>query len=286
MTTILKADVIVAERQNHLSNLCTELKANGVTPCLKVILVGANPASIIYTRNKKKFCEKIGASCEIIHLAENTSEKEFLDNLRQHANDKKVHGLFVQLPLPLQLEKVQFSQIIPCTKDVDGFHPLNLSALIESNNNTNHLLPCTPSGILKLLAFYKISTSGKNIVIVGRSLIVGKPLALMLTNQDATVTIAHSKTNDLKSLTKSADIVIAAIGKAHFLNKDFFRNDKKQIVIDVGINKIGDKIAGDVDFESVMPLVSAITPVPGGVGPLTILCLMENLIKAAQLNKE
>lgn len=286
MTTQLLAGPVVIEQEVRLSDLCAKLKAKGIFPSLKVILVGQNTASLIYTRNKKKFCEKIGASCEIINLSENSSEKLFLDTIKKYADDNKTHGLFVQLPLPVHLAKTNFIQAIPQHKDVDGFHPLNLAALLENNPSSHHFFPCTPSGVLKLLSFNNLPVAGKKIVIAGRSLIVGKPLALMLTNLDATVTLAHSKTTHLKELTKSADIVVAAIGKAHYFNQDFFRNDKKQIVIDVGINKLDGKTVGDVDYENVAPLVAAISPVPGGIGPLTILCLVENLIKAANLIKE
>lgn len=281
MTIILKADPIVQSEEQNLKEKCHELLKKNIYPQLKVILVGDNPASLIYTKNKKKFCERIGAKCDIVHLPTNTAPTAFLETILQFAKEPKVHGLFVQLPLPEQLKNLDFNAIIPPTKDVDGFHPFNLAAIMENKSSEKFLTPCTPAGIIKLLNFYKIPLAGKKITIIGRSLIVGKPVALMLNNLNATVTMAHSQTKNLKELTKNSEIIISAIGKPHFLDQSFFKTDQSQIIIDVGINKINGKTVGDVYFEQVKDHVQAITPVPGGIGPLTITCLIENLIKAA-----
>lgn len=281
MTIILKADPIVHLEEQNLKETCTQLFKKNILPQLKVILIGDNPASLIYTKNKKKFCEKIGAKCDIIHLPKDTEKKLFLETILRLANDPKVHGLFVQLPLPEQLKDLEFNSLIPPGKDVDGFNPLNLSALIENKSSKKFLTPCTPSGIIKLFNYYKIPLAGKNVLIIGRSLIVGKPLALMLNNLNATVTMAHSQTKNLKDITKNAEIIISALGKPYFLDQTYFKKDQSQIVIDVGINKMDGKTVGDVHFEEVKDYVFAITPVPGGVGPLTVTCLLENLVKAA-----
>lgn len=281
MTKILLAAPIIEQYTAQLQRQCLELKQKGVIPSLKVILVGDSPASLVYTQNKKKFCEKIGASCEIIRLSEATTEKSLVERLKSLAQDSKVHGIIVQLPLPPALQKVDIDELIPPHKDVDGFHPINQGALLLGKDKFH--LPCTPQGILTLIQYYKIPLKGQNVVVIGRSNIVGKPVALLLLQKDATVTLCHSHTQDLASYTKQADIVVSAVGRPQFLNKNFFDPRKNTVVIDVGINRDNQgKLCGDVHFDEVKSVVGAITPVPGGIGPLTILCLAQNLLQATE----
>ncbi len=282
MATVLKASPIVKQYAADLKQECAKLKANGITPFLKVILVGQHPPSVTYTKNKKKFMEGIGAKCEILKLDEQVSEKVFIETIASVANDKEVHGLFVQLPLPKALAHIDVGQLVPSEKDVDGFHANNLFKVLSGDCGEKALVSCTPKGIITMLKHHKIDVTGKSVAIIGRSLIVGKPLSMLLTNLNATVTLCHSRTTQLKEITKGADIVIAAIGKAKFINKDYLSDDKKTIVIDVGINyDASGKLCGDVDYDDVENHCSHITPVPGGVGRMTILSLAQNLIKAA-----
>lgn len=283
MSNVLSAKPVVDKNINDLINECNLLKSKGVTPYLKVILVGDNPASVIYTKNKKAFCEKIGAKCDIIKLSADIDEEDFLNEVENINNDNSVHGLLIQLPLPKKLKHLDVTTLVNETKDVDGFHPLNVFELYKGNKEDKILAPCTPKGIVTLCKFYNIDLEGKKIVVVGRSLIVGKPLALLLMNYNATVTICHSKTKNLKEITKGADIIISAIGQEGLINCDHVRDDKTQIVIDVGINKNNDnKTVGDCDFQTLSNKVKAITPVPGGIGPMTILSLAQNLLQAAK----
>ena len=283
MTEILKAAPIREKYIPELQQMCEELKGQGVHPSLKVILVGNHPPSLIYTRNKKKFIEKIGGLCEIIHLEESISEDDLKNEIKNIADDSSVHGCFVQLPLPKHLGHIDVKQLMPANKDVDGFHQDNMMLVLEGDRGEKSLLPCTPKGIMTLLDFYGVDPSGKSAVVIGRSMIVGKPMMMLLTNANATVSLCHSRTQDISAYTKEADIVVAAVGKAKFLTKDFFNKDKKQIVIDVGMNHDENgKLCGDVDFENVKEIVKGITPVPGGVGPMTIFSLAQNLITAAK----
>lgn len=285
MTQVLKAKPVREKEIQRLKDQTEALKAKGITPTLKVILVGNNPASVIYTNNKKKFVENFGGSCEIIKLPESISEEEFLKNVDDIAKNKDVHGCFVQLPLPSQLSHIDVGQLIPPQKDVDGFHEHNITMLFKGDSGEKSLAPCTPKGIITMLEHYNIPMEGAHCVMIGRSEIVGKPMTLLLTNHNATVTMAHSRTKDLRSFTKQADIIIVAIGKAKFLDESYISPDKKQVIIDVGMNQDEDgKLCGDVDFDKIKDLVGAITPVPGGVGPMTILTLGQNLIKAATRN--
>ena len=280
MPIIMNSHEIREKVINNLTDRCNKLRDNNITPSLKVILVGNNQASIRYTNSKQKFCLEIGAKCEIIKLDESISEEKFSDTINTVVNDQLVHGCLIQLPLPSHLQKIDLPSIIPPSKDVDGFHYENIGKLFY---NQDSLLPCTPKGIITCLKHYKVPIAGKHIVIIGRSHIVGRPLALMLINQDATVTICHSKTENLNMITKTADIIISAIGRANFINKTYLNLDKKQILVDVGINQnTQGKLCGDIDFENVLPYVSAITPVPGGIGPMTIISLMQNLLQAAE----
>jgi methylenetetrahydrofolate dehydrogenase (NADP+)/methenyltetrahydrofolate cyclohydrolase len=259
-----------------------DLIEKGTIPTLHVILVGENPASVIYTRNKKKFIENLGGKCEIINLPETISEKELLENINNISSSPDIHGCFVQMPLPQHLSHLDVGQLIPPSKDVDGFHAENLYHVMTGNFDETTLLPCTPKGVIKLLKEYKVELEGKDVVIIGRSMIVGKPLSLLFTAENSTVTICHSKTKDLIEKTKAANIIVAAIGKANFLNADYLNEKGDQVIVDVGINKDSEgKLCGDVDTESMKNKCHAITPVPGGVGPMTIYCLAENLLVAA-----
>jgi methylenetetrahydrofolate dehydrogenase (NADP+) / methenyltetrahydrofolate cyclohydrolase len=282
-TKLLESAPIISELKENLQVKCEEIKSKtGTTPSMHVILVGNNPASVTYTRNKKRFCEKIGAACEIIKIEESVSEEEFLQKVEDSVTDKTVHGILIQLPLPKQLQHIDVSHLVPAVKDVDGFHDENLSLIMHGDTGKRALCPCTPKGILTLLDFYKMPLEGKNITIIGRSMIVGKPLQMLFTNLNATVTLAHSRTANLKEHTKSSDIVVVAIGKAKFLDSSYLDLSKKQTVIDVGINHDENrKICGDANTEELMNAgVHAITPVPGGVGPLTIFSLVQNLLQA------
>lgn len=283
MTLELKASPIIKKNLKTLRLRVNELKEKGVSPSLKVILVGNNPASVIYTENKKKFCEKIGAECEIIKLPELISADDFIKKTNEVCGDKSVHGCLIQLPLPRHLSGLNVGELIPAEKDVDGFHSDNLVALLKNQHSRTALQPCTPKGIVNLLDFYEIDVNGKHVVIIGRSLIVGKPLSLMLTNKNATITLCHSATKDIEKHTKNADIIVTAMGQAKFLKRHHLSDKGHQVIIDVGMNKWSDdETCGDVDFQDVVENVSAITPVPGGIGKMTILSLAQNLLQAAE----
>jgi methylenetetrahydrofolate dehydrogenase (NADP+)/methenyltetrahydrofolate cyclohydrolase len=284
MTVLLKAAPIVEKHTKILKQKTTSLSLKNVVPCLKIVLVGNDPASKIYTRNKKRLSEKINASCEIIVLNEDISESDFVNKLRKLVENVKVHGILVQLPLPKHLKNVDIHKIIPPEKDVDGFHSQNLGRLMEGHFEDS-FVPCTPKGIMTLLDFYGYNVMGEHVVIIGRSLIVGKPLAALMTHHHATVTLCHSRTQNLEYLTKEADIIVTAIGRPKFLTRKHLSLTKIPIIIDVGINSLPNKkLCGDVDFEDIIDwgMATAITPVPGGVGPLTILSLAENLLIAAE----
>ena len=281
MSQILLAKPVIKAEINKLKLKCQEYLDNGITPFLKVLLVGDHPASLIYTRNKKKFCEKIGAQCEILTLDSRTSEEDFMEVVEGLNADKSVHGFLIQLPLPKQLSHIDTTNLVNAYKDVDGFHSDNISKLYRGSTRENLLAPCTPMGIMTLLDFYNIEVEGKSAVVIGRSLIVGKPMALMLTNRNATVTLAHSKTKNLESLCQNADIIITACGSPKMFTQNYFKNDQSQVVIDVGISRQEDgSLSGDCDFENIKDSVKAITPVPGGVGPMTIFTVAQNLLHA------
>lgn len=285
MSQILNSADIKKKISKELKAECKFLKTKNITPFLKVILVGKDPASIIYTSNKKRFCERIGARCEIVELDEKISEKEFLEVVKEINADNLVDGCIIQLPLPLQLSHLDVGKLINKEKDVDGFHPENLYSLMKNSPANEHpfFTSCTPKGILTLLKEFQIELSGKHVVIIGRSMIVGKPLSLLLTNQDATVTLCHSRTKNLPQITQNCDILISAIGAPRLITKNYISPLKNQVIIDVGMNyDANGDLCGDVDFENVSPLVAAITPVPGGVGPMTIVSLAQNLLQASQ----
>lgn len=283
MGQILHSSSVKKSITKSLKAECKTMKEKNIFPTLKVVLVGSDPASIIYTSNKKKYCEKIGAVCEIVSLDQDISVDDFLGTINQINEDKKVDGCIIQLPLPKQLEHLDVGKLIKKEKDVDGFHPENLYALLKNNGGNENFVSCTPKGILTLLQANQIEISGKRVVIIGRSMIVGKPLALLLLNHNATVTLCHSQTHNLKEVTKDCDIIISAIGKAKFINETFLSATKNQVIIDVGMNTdTQGQLCGDVNFDRVIDHVSAITPVPGGVGPMTIVSLAQNLLQASK----
>ena len=252
-------------------------KTAGFVPGLAVVLVGENPASQVYVRNKARACEEVGFLSEVYRLPEQTTQKELLALIDKLNADKKIHGILVQLPLPKHLDETELLLRISPNKDVDAFHPFNVGKLTIGDPV---FLPCTPAGIMELLRRYGIDPCGKQCVVVGRSNIVGKPMALLLLAANGTVTVCHSRTPDLAAKTREADILVVAIGKAKFITADMVKEGA--VVIDVGMDRDENgKLCGDVDFETVAPKCSHITPVPGGVGPMTITMLLQNTLKSA-----
>ena len=243
-------------------------------PGLTVILIGEDPASKIYVKNKEKFSKEIGINSEVIKYPENIEEKEVLSKIIELNKNKKVSGILVQLPLPKHINKQKVIETILPEKDVDGFHPINVGNLSSGYDSK---IPCTPLGCFILLKEVEKNLSGKHAVVIGRSNLNGKPMAQLLLKENCTVTITHSKTKDLKSQCNKADIIIAAVGKPKFVKGDWVK--KNAIIIDVGINKTSDGIVGDIDFNEVSKVARAITPVPGGVGPMTIACLLRNTVE-------
>ena len=267
------ASVMKEEVKKEVADLTKE----GVKPCLAIVQVGDNPASTIYVRNKKKLGEELGYDCQIIKLSEETKEQELIDLIRKLNFDIKVNGILVQLPLPGHMNEEHILNEIDPIKDVDCFTYHNVAKLWTARKHEVKLKACTPAACIELLKRYNIEISGKHIVVIGRSNIVGKPVACLGLLEDATVTICHSRTQNLPEVCKTADILIVAIGRKHFVNKSFVKPGAA--VIDVGINRDeNNKVCGDVDFEDVKDVVSAISPVPGGVGPMTVMMLMKNLI--------
>lgn len=281
MEKIISGKELSFELKNQMHDEVSLLKEKyGRAPKLAVILVGNNPASLSYVRGKEKAAETVGITNETIHLAEDITMDELLAQIDTLNKADDVDGILVQLPLPKQIDEALIIEAIDINKDVDGFHPLNVSNLWLKKKC---MLPCTPKGIIKLLDKAQIAISGKRAVVLGRSNIVGLPVAKLLLDRNATVTICHSKTENLASITREADILIAAIGKPKFVKREMIKDNA--VVIDVGINRdLDGKLCGDVDFDDVYDKVSYITKVPGGVGPMTIACLMENTIEAF-LNK-
>lgn len=255
-----------------------ELKNKGITPHLTVVLVGDNPASKSYVRGKEKAAEETGISSDLMELPISTTEIELLKLIRELNQDSSVHGILVQLPLPDQIREKQVIEAISPEKDVDGFHPINIGRMMTGEDT---FIPCTPFGIITMLKSRNITIEGKHAVVIGRSNIVGKPVGQLLLNENATVTYCHSKTQNLKDYTTKADILVVAVGRANAINREYLKQDA--VVIDVGINRQTDgKLTGDVDFESAKEIASYITPVPRGVGPMTITMLLKNTIKAAK----
>ena len=279
MSNIIDGKLVSAELRAGIRESVSEFAAkSGVTPGLAVILVGEDPASRVYVRNKHKACLDAGISSLQIEMSAETSEEELLTKISELNSDPSVHGILVQLPLPKHINEDRVLNAISPDKDVDAFHPTNVGKIMTGKYD---FLPCTPAGIMSLLDYYKVDIEGKNCVVIGRSNIVGKPMSLLLLERNGTVTITHSRTKDLKSVASEADILVVAIGRANFVTKDFVKDGA--VVIDVGINRMPDgSLAGDVDFKDVAPKASLITPVPGGVGPMTITTLLRNTLKAAE----
>ena len=279
MANIIDGKAISAQVRAEIAENTKKLIAEkGITPGLAVVIVGEDPASQVYVRNKRRACTEVGFYSEAYELPEATTQEE-LEALVDRLNaDEKIHGILVQLPLPKHLNEEAILLRIDPKKDVDAFHPYNVGRIMIGNH---HFLPCTPAGVMELIRRSGIDCAGKECVVVGRSNIVGKPMAMLLLQANGTVTICHSRTKDLAEVTRRADILVASIGKPEFFTADMVKEGA--VVIDVGINRKADgKLCGDVDFASVEPVASYITPVPGGVGPMTITMLMQNTLRAAQ----
>jgi len=279
---IIDGKALAQKIQSELAVAAAELySTRKIKPGLAAVLVGNNPASQVYVRNKQKACEKAGFESWLHHLDEHTSQEKLLELIHQLNKDSRVHGILVQLPLPKHIHTDTVLDAVTALKDVDGFGPDNLGLLTSGRPR---FLPCTPHGVFVMLQRYNIPVSGKHVVVLGRSTIVGKPMGLILLQNgvDATVTICHSKTANLKEITRQADILVAAIGRAEFVKADMVKPGA--VVIDVGINRLEDgRLVGDVDYAPVAQIASAITPVPGGVGPMTITMLLHNTLEAAKL---
>ena len=282
MTKIIDGLAISKQIKDEVRAKAAEYKEQGIEICLAVIQVGNDPASSVYVGNKKKGCEYIGINSLSYELPEETTEEELLELISKLNADSKVNGILVQLPLPKHIDEDKIIKAIDPKKDVDGFHPQSVGALSIGQPG---FVSCTPAGIIELLKRSDVEIEGKECVVVGRSNIVGKPQAMLLLHQNGTVTICHSRTKDLKAKTKEADILVAAVGIPKFITGDMIKEGA--VVIDVGINRLEDKtLCGDVDFESAKEVAGAITPVPGGVGPMTIAMLMKNTVKAALINSK
>ena len=277
MGTIIDGKQLAVSIRKALKEEVEQLRDTGVIPKLAVIMVGDDKASKIYVRNKNKACEEIGIEYEEYLLDSSITINELIELINTLNKKADVHGILLQSPLPEHLDINLAIEKISPKKDVDGFHPINIGKL---SLNQDCFVSCTPYGIIKMLDAYNISIEGKNVVIIGRSNIVGKPLLQCLINRNATVTICHSKTQDMEEITKKADVLVAAIGKPNFVTENMVK--KGAVVIDVGINRTSEGIVGDVDFKEVEKKASYITPVPGGVGPMTIAMLMNNVVKAAK----
>ena len=276
MAVIIDGKKLAKTTRENLKIEGSNLKEKNIIPKLSVIMVGEDPASKIYVKTKSKACDEIGIKYEEHILNENITQKELIELIHKLNNDDSVNGILLQSPIPRHLDIDEAFREISSEKDVDGFNPINVGKLLL---NQDTFVSCTPYGIMKMFEEYNIELEGKNIVIIGRSNIVGKPLMACCLNKHATVTICHSKTKDLKEKTKNADILVAAIGKSNFVTSDMVKDNA--VIIDVGINRGTDKkLTGDVDFENVKEKASYITPVPGGVGPMTVAMLMNNVIKA------
>ena len=278
MVQLIDGKLISAQIKDELKAEVAQMKEKGIIPCLAVIQVGNDPASSVYVNNKKKACAYIGIESLSYELEETVSQDALLELIFELNENEKVNGILVQLPLPKHIDENAVIEAITPSKDVDGFHPETVGNMCIG---TRGFLPCTPAGVIQLLKRSNIEIEGKECVIIGRSNIVGKPMAMLLLRENGTVTITHSRTKDLKEVTKRADILVVAIGKPKFVTKDFVKEGA--VVIDVGIHRNeNNKLCGDVDFEDVAEKVSAITPVPGGVGPMTIAMLMNNCVETVR----
>lgn len=281
MAKIIDGKAISTEIKNELKEKVAAYKAEGIEITLAVVKVGNDPASAVYVRNKEKACEYVGITSRTLALPEETTEEELLKVVEELNADSAVNGILVQLPLPKHIDESKILLAIDSNKDVDGFHPVNVGKMVIGEDT---FLPCTPAGIIEMIKRSDIDIEGKECVVIGRSNIVGKPMSMLMLRENATVTITHSRTKDLKEVTKKADILVAAIGKAKFVTADYVKEDA--VVIDVGMDRDENgKLCGDVDFASVEPKASAITPVPGGVGPMTVTMLLVNCLRSVELNK-
>lgn len=278
MTKIIDGKLISTQIKDELKEEVAQLRERGIVPCLAVIQVGNDPASSVYVNNKKKACVYIGMESLSYELDEDITQESLLAIIDELNHNDMVNGILVQLPLPKHIDENAVIQAISPRKDVDGFHPETVGNMCIGSKG---FLPCTPAGVIQLLKRSGIEIEGKECVVIGRSNIVGKPMAILLLRENGTVTIAHSRTKDLKEITKRADILVAAIGKPKYITSEYVKEGA--VVIDVGIHRNADnKLCGDVDYEDVAPKTSAITPVPGGVGPMTIAMLMNNCVEAVR----
>ncbi|MBR2343061.1 MAG: bifunctional methylenetetrahydrofolate dehydrogenase/methenyltetrahydrofolate cyclohydrolase FolD [Clostridia bacterium] len=277
MAELISGKLVSSWKREQIKAQVEELREkHGAVPGLAVILVGSDPASSVYVRNKHRACAEVGIRSIEILMPEETTEAELLEKIRELNDDPAVNGILVQLPLPGHISEEKVINSISAAKDVDAFHPENVGRIVTGGYK---FLPCTPAGIITLLDYYKIDVTGKRCVVVGRSNIVGKPMALLLLERNGTVTVCHSRTKNLTDITREADILVVAIGRPNFLGKDAIKPGA--VVIDVGINRLPDgSLAGDVDFASAEQVASYITPVPGGVGPMTITTLLQNTVNA------
>ncbi len=277
MYKLIDGKIISAAVKERVKTEVANLKQRGITTGLAVIIVGEDPASKVYVGNKKKACEALGIISEEYALPENTTQEELLSLIDTLNKKESINGILCQLPLPRHLDEAIVINAISAQKDVDAFHPVNVGKIMQGDFD---FVPCTPAGIMEMLAFEGIDVAGKSCVVIGRSNIVGKPMSMLLLHKNGTVTICHSKTENLKEICQNADILVAAVGRPNFVTADMVKEGA--VVIDVGINRVDGKLVGDVDFEAVKGKCAAITPVPGGVGPMTIAMLMQNTLTAAK----
>lgn len=277
MSNIIDGKLVSAAVKERVADEIKILNNQGVSVCLAVILVGEDPASKIYVANKKKACEQLGIISKEYILPTDTTQEELLNLVNKLNDDPMVNGILCQLPLPCGLDEKAVIEAINPEKDVDAFHPINVGRIMIGDYD---FLPCTPAGVMEMLSYYDIDVCGKECVVIGRSNIVGKPMGMLLLHKNGTVTIAHSRTKNLSEVTSKADILVAAVGRAKFVTADMVKDGA--VVIDVGMNRLDGKLCGDVDFDAVSQKASYITPVPGGVGPMTIATLMQNTLTAAK----
>ena len=277
MSNIIDGKLVSAAVKEQVAIEVKQLNDKGISVCLAVILVGDDPASQIYVSNKKKACEQLGIVSKEYLLPATTTQDELLALVNELNHDKSINGILCQLPLPKGLDEKIVIEAIDPNKDVDAFHPVNVGRIMIGDYD---FLPCTPAGVMEMLSYYNIDVCGKECVVIGRSNIVGKPMGMLLLHKNGTVTIAHSRTQNLADVTRHADILVAAVGKANFVTADMVKDGA--VVIDVGMNRNDGKLCGDVDFDAVQQKASYITPVPGGVGPMTIATLMKNTLTAAK----